>query len=265
MDYYIDKINKITKQVEKNNNLNKEQNLIMEDFKNTLILFKEYAKNNKIQEEDQRYINYFDKKDIEELDDMILEYNLMFDYLDSYLTAASILADKITKDKKYELKYSYFFNISHSIELIIKILKRYNFIEDEEDIINGSHDTYKMFSSLKLEILELGLEETEFNKILNAINEIKSFTHYQNDLSVAFKYPIKKDFKSSSIKKKFFKLPSKELIKIINSHMELIKIIYLLKSLCILKNSKAKIKSRENVINDMKNITEVLKEKYNLH
>lgn len=157
--------------------------------------------------------------------------------------------------------YAYYFNFAHLLELTIKLLYKYNLVTVE---IPANHEFGSMYSNAKNDILELGLNNNEFNKIANAINQIKTFTIYQNDLPVAFKYPVGKDFNTIIIKDKFLKMKTSEKRKIIEGNKETIWVIKLLIVLCYLKNSEEKLIAKINTLNDIQEQIEYISQKYNI-
>lgn len=185
----------------------------------------------------------------DKLVDIRNEYNaksLFKRYVFSYFYACiSIRNEMILKDNSI-LFYSYMFNLTHFLELNIKALGFFNVEEfDKKEI---GHWILEMYSKNKEKIINLGVEEKYYNILIELLTNLRNLVN-NSDIAMCFKYPVCKDFSTSTITNDIKEISLSKIKEFVEEHKILIYIaldIYMLgetsnfKKIVELANQKVK-------------------------
>lgn len=234
------------------NNYNEKFQILMKEYDN---FYEKYINEENMSDKERSLINEMSSKDLKEAWDNAgtkeSNIRLFREYFFSYVDGCIAVRNEMMRTKKKTLIYSYLFNLSHLMELNIKLLKVEE-IKGFEDI-TGMHNIAELYKNKKQEFIDLGLEENVYNELIYQINELKKYVT-RDDIPMCFKYPLDKDFNNLIITQELMELSFEDVEKLVNNQMNTLLIMILNYMLICIQRYKEFIILFENGIDELKEV-----------
>lgn len=224
-------------------------------YKEYLRVQKEYNDNiKKIDDKYSEILNYLKNTDINEFNNQKLydskklselleqktpkgEYqHYIISYFESLISCRN---EMICKNKPIMI-YSYLFNLTMFIELVLKnliVTNNEHFKETKDEDYWKRHDIKKIVEVNKENLINIGLNEECYNILNLEINKLCELSLI-SDIAQSFRYPIAKDFQTGIIKEELLHLDIAQIKTMIENHKQLLFIGLIIKFLTSIDNEK---------------------------
>lgn len=192
------------------------------------IFYNKYKDEENLSDKERKLINKMSSNDLKEAwnnaEKKENDIKLFRKYFFSYVDGCIAVRNELIRSKKKTLVYSYLFNLTHLIELNIKLLKVEK-IKGFEDIL-GIHKILELYKNKKQEFIDLGLEENVYNELIYQIDILKKYVK-KDDIPMCFKYPLDKDFNSLIITRELMEMSFEDVEKLVNNQKNMLLIMML--------------------------------------
>lgn len=169
--------------------------------------------------------------------------NYIFSYFETLISCRN---EMISRNRAIMI-YSYLFNLTMFIELVVKNLIRTNnehFKKTKEDLYWQKHDIRTIIESNKDNFKAIGLSDNCYGILISEVSKLYELTSI-TDIQQAFKYPIKKDFSTATIKDELLHLDIEKIKTMVENHKQLLFVCVIIYFLTSIDNNKWVI---ENII-----------------